>query len=82
MIGVVVGTVLVLINHGDHLAMEPVCRQFYLKVGLSYLTPFLVSLLSSWLSARDRRADDDRNHHSSASRESLDDAGRNETFHP
>lgn len=50
----VVGTALVLINHGDHLRMEPVCRRFYLKVALSYLTPFLVSLVSTSLAARDR----------------------------
>ncbi len=64
MLGLVVGTVLVLINHGDHLAMEPVCNRFYAKAGLSYLTPFVVSLLSSWLSARDLLPDDDRNYRS------------------
>ncbi len=53
-IAAVVGSALVLINHGDHLRKEPICRGFYLKVALSYLTPFLVSLVSSALAARDR----------------------------
>lgn len=52
-IGLVVGSVLVLVNHGDHLAAEPCCRLVYLKVALSYLTPFVVSLASSRLAARD-----------------------------
>lgn len=51
----VVGSALVLINHGDHLADEPVCARFYLKAGLSYLVPFVVSLVSTSLALRDRR---------------------------
>ncbi len=54
MIALVVGTVLVLINHGDHIAMEPICPHFYLKATLSYLTPFLVSLFTTILAMRDR----------------------------
>lgn len=49
-----VGTILVLINHGDHIEKEPVCRGFFLKVGLSYCVPFAVSLISAVLAARRR----------------------------
>lgn len=48
----IVGTILVLINHGDHLAQEPICSRFFFKCGLSYLVPFLVSLISVAMSAR------------------------------
>lgn len=48
----IVGTVLILINHGDHLASEPVCSSFYLKCGLCYLVPFTVSIVSAMLAAR------------------------------
>jgi hypothetical protein len=51
----VVGSALVLINHGDHLLMEPVCDRFFLKVSLSYLVPFAVSLVSTSLAVRDVR---------------------------
>lgn len=54
LIALAVGTALVLINHGDHIAMEPICPHFYLKAALSYLTPFLVSLFSTLLASRDR----------------------------
>jgi hypothetical protein len=47
-----VGTLLLLINHGDHLLREPVCPHFFLKVALTYLTPLMVSLVSSSLAAR------------------------------
>ncbi|MCA9679306.1 MAG: nitrate/nitrite transporter NrtS [Kofleriaceae bacterium] len=47
LVAVVVGTALVLINHGDHLCREPVCHHFFLKAGLSYAVPFLVSLYST-----------------------------------
>lgn len=47
-----VGTIHFLINHGDHLKLEPTCSHFYLKVVLSYVTPLVVSLLSSMLAAR------------------------------
>lgn len=50
----VVGTVLVLINHGDHLEHEPVCDGFYLKCGLSYAVPFTVSIVSAMLAGRAR----------------------------
>jgi hypothetical protein len=51
-IAIVVGSTLVLINHGDHLADEPVCRHFCLKVTLSYLTPLMVSLVTARLARR------------------------------
>jgi hypothetical protein len=53
-IAVVVGTILVLINHGDHIEQEPVCDGFFLKSGLSYVVPFLVSMVSGVLSSRER----------------------------
>jgi len=46
-----VGTALVLINHGDHLTQEPICPHFWLKCGLCYAVPFLVSLVSAGLAA-------------------------------
>lgn len=52
-----VGSTLVLINHGDHLMSEPVCDRFFLKCALSYITPFVVSLLSTALASADRRRD-------------------------
>lgn len=52
-IACLVGTILVLINHGDHIEMEPVCDFFFLKCGLSYLVPFAVSMVSGILSARE-----------------------------
>lgn len=51
-IAVVVGSILLLINHGDHLEHEPVCDRFFVKAGLSYLVPFLVSIFSAVLAAR------------------------------
>ncbi len=38
-----------------HLADEPSCSHFYVKVALSYATPFVVSVISSVLSARRTR---------------------------
>ncbi len=57
-IAVVVGSTLVLINHGDHLADEPTCPHFYLKVALSYVTPAIVSVVTARLATRgtDRRS--------------------------
>ena len=43
----VVGTALVLINHGDQLRRAPIAPHFWLKCGLSYAVPFLVSLVSA-----------------------------------
>ncbi|MBA3817833.1 MAG: nitrate/nitrite transporter NrtS [Deltaproteobacteria bacterium] len=54
-IAVVVGTVIVLINHGDHLRSEPICKRFCLKVALSYLTPLLVSLVTARLAANPKK---------------------------
>ena len=54
LIAALVGSALVVINHGDHLLKEPICRRFYLKVALSFLTPFIVSLVSTFFAVRDR----------------------------
>lgn len=54
-IALVVGTALLLINHGDHLADEPVCSHFYLKACGMYAVPFSVSIVSAILAARDTR---------------------------
>jgi hypothetical protein len=54
LIAVVVGTLLVVINHGDHLGDEPLCPHFFAKAALSYVVPFLVSLVTAWSSHRDR----------------------------
>lgn len=53
LMALVVGSALVLINHGDHLAKEPICHGFVFKTGLSYLVPFLVSMVSAALAHRD-----------------------------
>jgi hypothetical protein len=53
-IAVVVGSALLFINHGDHLAREPHCDYFALKCALTYATPFVVSLVSAVIAARAR----------------------------
>jgi hypothetical protein len=45
----------VLINHGDHLTLEPSCPGFYWKVALSYAVPFTVSLISTLLAQGEAR---------------------------
>lgn len=58
MLAVFVGTILLLINHGDHLEQEPICPNFCLKASLTYVVPFFVSLISSvWATNRS-----DKNH--------------------
>ncbi len=52
-IALVVGTALLLINHGDHLGDEPVCSHFYLKACGMYAVPFLVSIVSAIFAARE-----------------------------
>ncbi|MBK7078123.1 MAG: nitrate/nitrite transporter NrtS [Myxococcales bacterium] len=54
-LALIVGTVLMLINHGDHLAREPICAGFYWKLALSYAVPFTVSLISTLLAQGDAR---------------------------
>jgi hypothetical protein len=54
-IALAVGSLLVCINHGDHLCQEPVCAGFYWKLALSYVVPFVVSLASTTLALRDAR---------------------------
>ncbi|RMH42250.1 MAG: hypothetical protein D6689_08755 [Deltaproteobacteria bacterium] len=53
-ISLVVGTALLLINHGDHLALEPICPHFYAKAVCTYVVPFGVSMVSALFAARDR----------------------------
>lgn len=48
----VVGTTLLLINHGDHITREPICPHFWFKCGLCYAVPFCVSLVSAVLATR------------------------------
>ncbi len=55
LLAALVGSVLVLINHGDHLTREPVCAGFYWKLSLSYAVPFTVSLISTLLAQGDAR---------------------------
>ncbi|MCG8423843.1 MAG: nitrate/nitrite transporter NrtS [Proteobacteria bacterium] len=50
-----VGTMLVLINHGDHIEKEPICDYFFLKLGLCYCVPFSVSMVSGLLASRQSR---------------------------
>ncbi len=45
-ISMIVGSVLLLINHGDHITQEPICKDFWTKCGLTYLVPFIVSMVS------------------------------------
>ena len=51
-IAAIVGTVLIMINHGDHLENEPMCEAFYAKCALCYVVPFVVAMLSAVLAAR------------------------------
>jgi hypothetical protein len=51
-ISAVVGSLLVLINHADHLLRAEPCARCYAKCGLCYVVPFLVSLVSSALVRR------------------------------
>ena len=54
LIAALVGTVLVVINHGDHLLRRSLCDHCAAKMSLSYVVPFLVSLFSASLASRDR----------------------------
>lgn len=53
---VVVGSVLVAINHGDALLAGEVDRGRLLKMGLTVLVPYAVSTLSSVAAIREHRA--------------------------
>ena len=50
---VVVGSVLVAINHGDALLRGEVSGGRWLRIGLTVLVPYVVSTLSSVLALRD-----------------------------
>jgi hypothetical protein len=51
--GVVVGSVLIAINHGDALLSASMTRERWLKAGLTVLVPYIVSTWSSVLAVRD-----------------------------
>ena len=54
-IAAVVGTLLNIINNADILVNpEPLSRKIYLKVILTYITPFCVSMLSSTIAQRNQ----------------------------
>ncbi len=55
MVAMIVGSLLVAINHGDHIMQEPVCSHFYVKCLASYAVPFLVSFASAMLALRENR---------------------------
>ncbi|HDB1447937.1 hypothetical protein ATY35_16955 [Vibrio cidicii] len=50
-VAAIVGTVLMLINHGDRLLYSPLEIRDYVKMGLTYLVPFCVSTHASLRSA-------------------------------
>ncbi len=52
-VGLVVGTTLALINHGDKIFTMPLDGESLLKIGLTYLVPFGVS---TWASVQTARA--------------------------
>lgn len=52
-VGLVVGTTLALINHGDKILSMAVDGESLLKIGLTYLVPFCVS---TWASVQTVRA--------------------------
>ena len=56
---VVVGAILVSINHGDALLAGEIDGRRWLKIGLTVLVPYCVSTLSSVGALRSRQADDD-----------------------
>lgn len=55
-IALVVGTLLALINHGDHLARGELTMTIAVKVLLTYGVPFAVASWSALATARIRRA--------------------------
>ena len=52
---VIVGTVLVCINHGDAILRGEMTATRWLKAGLTVLVPYCVSVLSSVLAIRQQR---------------------------
>lgn len=53
LIASLVGTVLAVINHGDWILLGALDRTALVKIGLTYLVPFSVSMTSSILAAKD-----------------------------
>lgn len=54
-VALIVGTLLGLINHGDKLLSGTMDSTNALKIGLTYLVPFSVSLVSSVLALLERQ---------------------------
>ena len=52
---VVVGAVLVIINHGDRILQSPIDGRTLVKIGLTVLVPYCVSVLSSVAATRTLR---------------------------
>jgi hypothetical protein len=52
---VVVGSVLIAINHGDALLAGDISGTRFLKIGLTFLVPYVVSTWSSVLAVREPR---------------------------
>jgi hypothetical protein len=55
-VGLVVGTTLALINHGDKILAMALDSESGLKIGLTYLVPFCVSTWASVQTSTGRRA--------------------------
>jgi hypothetical protein len=55
-IALVVGTLLALINHGDHLIRVEVTAGIGLKILLTYMVPFAVATWSALVNSRVRKA--------------------------
>lgn len=54
-VALVVGTVLVAINHGDHLLAGRLAALDWLKIGLTYCVPYCVATYSATSALRARR---------------------------
>ena len=54
-IAIVVGTLLALINHGDHLLQGRVSAVIALKIALTYTVPFAVATWSALVNSRIRQ---------------------------
>ena len=56
LIAIAVGTLLALINHGDHLVRGQVTGVIVLKILLTYTVPFIVATWSALVNSRVRKA--------------------------
>lgn len=60
-IGMVVGTILAIINHGDRLISADLTSDVILKICMTYLVPYCVSTYAAVLTIRERMAEDQQN---------------------